>query len=100
VNGDERDGENAIERIPILVSNFGVPCAFQAATQRAQHDAALRKNASRVCVCNATAVKLHGATLVVGSVRKDATYFLLSQIFVQDITVQYRHSRPRLPKRR
>lgn len=91
-NGDGRDRENAIGRIPILVSNFGVPYAFQAAaTQRAQRDAALRKNASRVRVCDATAVKLHGAALVVGNVRKDATYFLLSQILSQSTTVQYRH---------
>lgn len=95
VNGDEREEKNAIGQIPILVSNFGVPSPFQAvATQRAQRDAAQRKNASRVRVCDAMAVKLHGATLVVGSMRKDATYFLLSQILAQSIegiTAQYRH---------
>lgn len=69
------DERNAIGRIPILVSNSGVPCV----SSRSRAIPYSNERMHRVRVCDATAVKLHDVTFVVVEAReRDTTYSLVA----------------------
>lgn len=89
-------------RIPILVSNFGVPCVFQAAPRR---ESRARCCTAKECI-SCSRLRRDGCEIARRYSRRrkraEARHVLpLSQILAQGHHgAEYHHPRPRPPKRR